>query len=177
VDTDNPDWNQIFADEKTSAIMTTTGSIQLIEKANPKLKADDIGTFPLPGLSGKTQPAMLGGSDWGIAAKSDATDLALAWTKIAVSPDFQDKYVYGKDGWIPNSTEGITAAQSTLSDQLKGFFNAALNSKATPAAEQWATIEGDKSVNELFSSIATGAKTPEAAAKDFDAHVNETLSK
>ncbi|GAA3633931.1 extracellular solute-binding protein [Kineosporia mesophila] len=175
LDTDNPDWNQIFADEKTSAIMTTTGSIAKILETNPKLKSDDIGTFPLPGISGKTQPAMLGGSDWGIAAKSDAVDLALQWTKIAVSPEFQDKWVVGKDGWIPNSTEGIEAAQDGLTDQLKGFFNAALNSKATPGAEQWATIEGDKSINELFSSIATGSKTPEEAAKEFDAHLSETL--
>ncbi len=174
--TDKPDFNQLFADGKTSAMLTTTGSIKMITDANPKLKADDIGTFALPGISGKTQPAMLGGSDWGIAAKSDATDLALIWSKIAVSPDFQDQYVYGKDGWIPNSTEGIEAAQSTLSDQLKGFFNAATISKATPASPNWATIEGDQSFQDFFASIATGSKTPEAAAKDFDAHIDETLN-
>ncbi|GAB6902327.1 extracellular solute-binding protein [Kineosporia succinea] len=173
--TDNPDFNQLFADEKASAILTTTGSIAKALEINPKMKSEDIGTFPLPGISGKTQPAMLGGSDWGIAAKSDAVDLALVWTKIATSPDFQDKYVFGKDGWIPNSTEGIEAAQATTSEQLKGFFTAALNSKATPAAAQWAAIEGDKSINQLFSSIATGDKTPEEAAKTFDAHLTDTL--
>ncbi|GAB3256656.1 extracellular solute-binding protein [Kineosporia babensis] len=173
--TDNPDFNQLFADEKTSAMLTTTGSIALILERNPDLKEEDLGTFPLPGISGETQPAMLGGSDWGIAAKSDAVDLALAWTKIAVSPQFQDEYVYGKDGWIPNSTEAIEAAQATLTEPLKGFYDAALNSKATPAAAQWATIEGDKSINQLFSAIATGAKTPEEAAKEFDAHLADTL--
>ena len=83
--------------------------------------------------------------------------------------------MYGNDGWIPNSTEAIEAAQTTLKDPLKGFYDAALNSKATPAAAQWATIEGDKSINEMFSSIASGAKTPEEAAKEFDAHVTDTL--
>ncbi|MBT0769071.1 extracellular solute-binding protein [Kineosporia sp. J2-2] len=175
VDTDNPDFNQVFADEKTSAFLSTTGSIAKTLETNPDLDADNIGTFPMPGLSGKTQPAMLGGSDWGIAAKSDAVDLALVWTKIATSPQMQDDYVVGKDGWIPNSTEGIEAAQSVINDQQKGFFNAALNSKATPAAAQWATVEGDKSINQFFSSIATGSKTPEAAAKDFDAHLTDTL--
>ncbi|MCE0538708.1 extracellular solute-binding protein [Kineosporia rhizophila] len=175
LDTDKPDWNQVFADGKTSAIITTTGSLAKVMELNPEIKEEDLGTFPIPGISGETQPAMLGGSDWGIAAKSDAVDLALVWTKIAVSPEFQDKYVYGNDGWIPNSTEAIEAAQPTLSEQLKGFYDAALNSKATPAAAQWATIEGDKSINEMFSSIASGSKTPEEAAKELDAHIADTL--
>ncbi|GAA0484900.1 ABC transporter substrate-binding protein [Paractinoplanes deccanensis] len=176
LDTLQPDQTQLFADGKTSAILATSGSIGLIQKANPQIKTEDIGTFPLPGVSGKAQPVMLGGSDWGIAAKSDAHDLALQWTKIAASPEMQDKWVFGKDGWIPNSTEGIQAAQPSLDEQQKGFFTAALTSKATPAAAQWPTLEGDKSVNQLFSAVASGAKTPEQAAKDFDAHLGETLA-
>jgi N,N'-diacetylchitobiose transport system substrate-binding protein len=176
LDTLSPDQTQLFADGKTSAILATAGSIGLIQKANPRIKTDDIGTFPLPGVSGKNQPVMLGGSDWGIAAKSDDHDLALQWTKIAASPDVQDKYVFGTDGWIPNSTEGIQAAQPALSPQQKGFFTAALTSKATPAAAQWPTVEGDKSVNQLFSSVASGATSPAAAAAAFDAHLDTTLA-
>ncbi|WP_305786983.1 extracellular solute-binding protein [Symbioplanes lichenis] len=176
LDTLSPDQTQLFADGKTSAILATAGSIGLIQKANPQIKTEDIGTFPLPGTSGKNQPVMLGGSDWGIATKSDDHDLALQWTKIAASPAMQDKYVFGTDGWIPNSTEGIQAAQPSLSEQQKGFFTAALTSKATPAAAQWPTVEGDKSVNQLFSSVASGAKSPAAAAAEFDAHLTSTLA-
>ncbi|MEV4345195.1 extracellular solute-binding protein [Actinoplanes sp. NPDC049596] len=176
LDTLQPDQTQLFADGKTASILATSGSIGLIQKANPKITTADIGTFPMPGVSGKNQPVMLGGSDWGIATKSDAQDLALQWTKIAASPEMQDKWVFGKDGWIPNSKEGIEAAQASLDEQQKGFFTAALSSKATPAAAQWPTLEGDKSVNQLFSSVASGAKTPEAAGKDFDAHLGETLA-
>ncbi|WP_306210094.1 extracellular solute-binding protein [Actinoplanes sp. RD1] len=176
LDTLSPDQTQLFADGKTSAILATAGSIGLIQKANPRIRTEDIGTFPLPGLSGKNQPVMLGGSDWGIATKSDAHDLALQWTKIAASPAVQDQYVFGTDGWIPNSTEGIQAAQPGLSEQQKGFFTAALTSKATPAAAQWPTVEGDKSVNQLFSSVASGAKSPSGAAAEFDAHLDTTLA-
>jgi N,N'-diacetylchitobiose transport system substrate-binding protein len=176
LDTDSPDQDQIFADGKTSAILHTNGAIALIQKANPKITDADLGSFPFPGLSGKTQPVMLGGSDWGIASKSKNTDLALQWAKIAASPSIQSKWVYGNDGWIPNSTEGIKAADSTLSDLNKGFFNAALNSKATPASGNWANLEGDKSINQLFSAIASGSKTPDAAAKAFDTAADKQLN-
>ncbi|MBG0566996.1 extracellular solute-binding protein [Actinoplanes aureus] len=176
IDTINPDQTQLFAQGKTSAIMATAGAIGLIKKANPKITDADLGTFPFPGQSGKNQPVMLGGSDWGIAAKSDAHDLALQWVKIAASPTVQDKNVFGVDGWIPNSTQGIEAAQSSLDEHQKAFFTAALISKATPAAAQWSAIEGDKSINQVFADIASGAKSPADAAKGFDEHLNTTLA-
>jgi N,N'-diacetylchitobiose transport system substrate-binding protein len=176
LDTDTPDQDQIFADGKTSAILHTNGAIALIQKANPALKDSDLGSFPMPGKSGKTQPVMLGGSDWGIAAKSKNSDLALEWSKIAASPSIQNTWVYQHDGWIPNSTEGIKSADSSLSDLNKGFFNAALNSRATPASGNWAALEGNRSINNLFGAIASGAKTPKAAASTFDSATDTQLN-
>lgn len=176
VDTLSPDQVQLFADGKTSAILATAGSVGLIQEANPALTDDSLGTFPLPGTSGATQPVMLGGSDWGIAARSENPDLALAWTKIAASPAIQDEYVFGVDGWIPNSTEGIEAAQASLDPLQQGFFTAALVSKATPAAADWPTIEGDKSINELFSAVASGSTDVAAAAEGFDEQLESTLN-
>jgi len=176
LDTDAPDQTQVFADGKTATILHTNGSIDLIQKANPALTDDDFGTFPMPGKSGETQPVMLGGSDWGIAAKSQNSDLALQWTKIATSPDIQNEWVVGNDGWIPNSEEGIEAAGSVVTPIQKGFFDAALNSKATPASANWAALEGDKSINQLFSSVVSGSKSPEAAAKSFDEATDEALN-
>ena len=147
--TDSPEQEQIFADGKASAIVASNGAVDVILGANPTLTADDLGTFALPGASGKTQPVMLGGSDWGIAAKSSNQELALVWTQIATSPEIQNDYVYGVSGWIPNSTEGIEAAQATLSDSKVGFFQSALNSRATPASPGWSAIEGSNSLQEL----------------------------
>jgi N,N'-diacetylchitobiose transport system substrate-binding protein len=176
LDTTAPDQTQIFADGTTSAILASNGYIDMIKKANPELTDDDLGSFPFPGTSGETQPVMLGGSDWGIAAKSKNAELALQWTKIATSPDIQSKWVFGNDTWIPNSTEAVEAASSSLSDLDKGFFDAALRSNATPASGSWADLEGDKSINQLFAAVASGSKTPEAAAKDFDAAADEKLN-
>ncbi len=176
VDTANPDQVQVFADGKTSAIIATSGFIGRIEKANPKITDTDLATFPLPGKSGHTQPVMLGGSDWGIAAHSKNADLALEWSKIAASPDIQSKWVVGHEGFIPNSTEGIKAATATVSELKKAFFNAALNSKATPANANWAQLEGNKDINNLFSAVASGTKSTKDAANTFDTTANQALN-
>lgn len=177
LDTETPPLYQVFADGRTSAIIASAGFKGRILEANPELTADDLGTFPLPSAESGTQPVFIGGSDWGVSAKSNHNDLALQWIKIAASPETQSDYVFGSNGWIPNSAEGIEAAQASLSSYQKGFFDAALTSKSTPAAANWATLEGDKSVNNLFASIASGSKSVEAAAADFDDHLEEVLNK
>ena len=172
-----PDQDQIFADGKTACILDSNARIGVIQKDNPKLTDADIGTFAFPGKSGKTQPVMLGGSDWGIAAKSQNWKLALLWAKISSSPDIQNNYVFSKNGFYPNSVEGIKAAQkSGLPRLAEGFFTGALRSQSTPAAANWTTIEGDLSINQFFSSIASGAKSPADAAKEFDSHIESVLN-
>jgi N,N'-diacetylchitobiose transport system substrate-binding protein len=120
---------------------------------------------------------MIGGSDWGIAAKSQNAQLAVTWATIAASPEIQNGHVFAKDGWIPNSVGYVKAAQATgLSPLITGFFAAALTSKSTPAAANWATIEGDLSIGQFFSSVASGAATPASAAKTFDSHIDSVLN-
>ncbi|MBC6446025.1 extracellular solute-binding protein [Actinokineospora sp. HBU206404] len=176
VDTKSPDQLQIFADGKASAVIATSGAIGQIQKANPALTEADLGSFPLPGKSGKNQPVMLGGSDWGIAAKSQNPELAVVWAKIAVSPQIQDTWVFGKEGWIPNSSEAIESAAAKVKPVKKGFFDAALTSKATPASANWAEIEGKKDLEALFAAVASGAKTPKDAAATFDAAATKVLN-
>ncbi|WP_251447781.1 MULTISPECIES: extracellular solute-binding protein [unclassified Microbacterium] len=176
VNTNAPDQDAIFANGQTSAVLATAAHVKKIQQANPALTDDVIGTFPFPGVSGKNQPVMLGGSDWGVAQKSKNQQLALAWIKIAASPSIQHDYVFGKDNWIPNSEDGIKKAQDAgLTPKQEGFFTAALISKATPAAADWTTIEGDKTMEEFFQSIAKG-EDPASAAKTVDAHIASTLN-
>jgi N,N'-diacetylchitobiose transport system substrate-binding protein len=122
---------------------------------------------------------MTAGSDFAIAAKSKNSALALEWIKIAASPDIQQKWVFGNDGWLPNSVEGLDKAMksSDFPEVQSGFFEAAKDSRATPGSPNWATIEGDKSVNSFTQSIATGTATPEQAAKTFDQHMDQVFAK
>jgi N,N'-diacetylchitobiose transport system substrate-binding protein len=177
LNTITPDQDQLFADGKAGAVLGNGWEIGTIQKDNPALVNADLGSFPFPGISGKNQPVLLAGSDWGIATKSTNKNLALVWAKIAASPKIQNTYVFGKEGWIPNSTQGIAAAQkSGLPVLQKGFFAAALSSKSTPAAANWSTIEGDNSITQFFSSIASGSSSVSDAAKSFDSHVESTLN-
>ena len=149
--------------------------IGVIEQDNPKLTDADLGTFPFPGKSGKSQPVMLAGSDWGIAAKSKNQDLAQAWVKIAGSEAMQTGPIVGQ-GWIPITTEEINAAKGQADALHQAYFEAATNSKSTPAAANWATIEGDSAVEQFFADVASGAKSPADAAKGFDDHLDQVLN-
>ncbi|WP_214106642.1 extracellular solute-binding protein [Acrocarpospora catenulata] len=174
-DTDNltPNSAALFASGKAASILTT--SVGPILKANPALK-DELGTFPLPGKSGKAQPVFLGGSDLVIPAKSKNLGLALAYLKAAASPEVQKQFVVGVDGWTPVSTELIDQTAGSISPLQQGFAQAAKISMSTPAAPGWSTIEGDKSLSQFFADIATGRKTPRDAAEDFDAHLDRVLN-
>ena len=174
----DPQQAQVLADGRASAILGISSEVDAIKKANPALTDDDLGTFPFPGVSGKNQPVMLGGSVWGVAAKTEQSDLAVKWITIAASPEIQSKYVFGTDKWIPNSTEAIDAARASddMPRLTAAFFEAALISNATPAAADWPTIENDKSLADFFSTIASGSKTPQQAATEFDAHLDSVLN-
>ena len=174
--TGQPDQDKdIFATGKTSAVVGNAWEIGAIEQDNPKLKDADLGTFPFPGKSGKAQPVMLAGSDWGIAAKSDNQDLATTWVKIAASQAIQAGPIVGQ-GWIPVTTEEIDAAKGSADALHQAYFEAATNSKSTPATAGWATIEGDASFEQLFADIATGSKSPADAAKGMDDHLSSALN-
>ena len=175
VSADKPEQEQILADGKTSAIIATNGSVTATLNANPELTEDDLGTFALPGQNEDTQPVMLGGSVWGIAAKSANPELALIWTQIAVSPEIQTEYVFGDQGLMPNSEESIAAVEGDLSQTKIGFFSAALNSRATPASPGWAEVESANLLQNLFSTVASGAATPEEAAATYDAKASDAL--
>lgn len=177
LNTDKPDQDQLFADGKAGAIIANGWEIGVVQKDNPKMTDQVLGSFPMPGVSGSNQPVNLGGSDWGIATKSKNQDLARAWVKIAASPDIQNTYVFGKDGWIPNSVEGSKAAVDggTLSDLQKAFFTSAQNSKATPASGNWASLE-DPGMKQFFQSVTSGSKSIADAAQAWDTTVNSTLN-
>lgn len=165
----------VFAQGKTSAIVGNSWEIGAIEQDNPKLKAADLGTFPFPGVSGQNQPVMLAGSDWGIASKSQNTGLAQTWVKIAASQAIQSGPIVDQ-GWIPVTTEMAKTASSSVPEQNQAFYTAAQNSKSTPAAAKWASIEGDGAIQQFFADVASGSKSIPDAASGLDSHLDSVLS-
>ena len=173
-DTKTPDQAALFASGQTATILDT--SINTVLKDNPALQGE-IGTFPFPSsTAGHTQPVFLGGSDLAVAAKSPNQALALDYLAAATSPSVQTSAIVGIDGWTPVSTQLIDQTSGSLSATSKAFAAAAKNSVATPATPGWATIESDETINTFFADIATGRKTPLAAAQGFDAHLDQALN-
>jgi N,N'-diacetylchitobiose transport system substrate-binding protein len=175
-DTDNltPDQDALFAGGKAAAILDS--SIKTIVKDNPAIR-DQIGTFPFPSrTAGHDQPVFLGGSDLAIAANSHHQDLALAYLSAATDPAVQRSAIVGIDGWTPVSTQIIDQASGLLPPTSAAFLTAAKSSVATPATPGWATVESDKSIKDFFGDIATGRRSPAAAAGAFDAHLDQALN-
>jgi len=173
-DTTTPDFNVLFAQGKTSAILNS--SVNTILADNPAMK-NEISTFPMPGdTPGSTQPVFLGGSDIAISAKSSHQALALKYLQVATSQAIQSADVVAVDHWTPISTQLITATSSTLPATSQAFTSAAKNSVATPATPGWATIESDSSINSFFADIATGRASPMTAATAFDSHLDQALN-
>ncbi|WP_030912341.1 extracellular solute-binding protein [Streptomyces sp. NRRL F-5126] len=172
--TTSPDQSAVFAHGKASAVLDTT--VNKILKDNPAMKGK-LGTFPFPSATGSgNQPVFLGGSDLAIAARGRHQDLALAYLKTATDPSVQASVVVGMDHWTPISTQIIDSTQAKLPALSKAFTTAAKKSVATPASPGWATVESDQSINTLFADVATGRKTPAAAAKAFDTHLDQALN-
>lgn len=134
--------------------------------------AKNLGVFPLPGADGKPAPVLLGGSDLGVSAKSKNQDLAKKALALMLSDDYQSIL----------AQHGLTPAKSSLASKLgtdeyaQATIAAASNAKLTPAAANWALIEGDRTLEDLFSQIAQGGDL-KALAEKTDAHIAEVLNK
>lgn len=130
-----------------------------------------IGVFALPGSTGEPAPVLLGGSDIAIAAKSPNQDLARDIVALMLSDEYQ--------GILAEN--GLTPARESLATLLgddeyaQATIEAASNAKLTPAAANWATVEGTRILEDLFSQIAQGGDVEELAA-EADDRITEELN-
>ncbi|HWJ85424.1 MAG TPA: extracellular solute-binding protein, partial [Cellulomonas sp.] len=134
---------------------------------------EHTGVFAMPGLTeGTYATAFAGGSNIAIPAKSQHQELAQNLLKIIFSPEFQQ--MLGQNGLIPGNTEYA----SSMGDDVyaKAAIAAALTAKLTPAAENWATVEGDRILEDFFQKIATGADVASSAAA-ADQLISDALNK
>ena len=122
-----------------------------------------FGTFALPGNDGKPAPVFAGGSNIGISAKSKNQAGARELLRIIFSAEYQQ--MLAKNGLGPANSD-YTQAMAT--DQFgKALVESASNSKLTPAAPGWATIESSGKLEEFFQKIAEGGDVA-ALAKQYD---------
>ncbi|BDZ44939.1 extracellular solute-binding protein [Naasia aerilata] len=130
-----------------------------------------FGVFPLPGNDGKPAPVFAGGSNIGISAKSKNPELAKELLKIIFSSEYQE--MLGKNGLGPANSKYTSALGD---DQFaQALIASASNSKLTPAAPGWATVEASSVLEEFFSKIE-GASDLAALAKEYDDKITPMLN-
>jgi N,N'-diacetylchitobiose transport system substrate-binding protein len=133
--------------------------------------AKKIGVFALPGSDGQPAPVLLGGSDIAISAKSPNQDLAQDAVALMLSDDYQKIL----------AANGLTPAKQSLASELgddefaHATIEAASNAKLTPAAQNWASVEGSRILEDLFSQIAQGGDVQQLAS-DADQKISDELN-
>jgi N,N'-diacetylchitobiose transport system substrate-binding protein len=132
---------------------------------------DTFGVFALPGNDGKPAPVFAGGSNIGISAKSKNPGLAKTLLKIIFSPEYQQ--MLGENGLGPANTKYMSSLGSD--EFAAALIASASNSKLTPAAPGWATVEGKLILEEFFSKIAQGGDIV-SLAKEYDAKITPLLN-
>lgn len=174
----SPEGASVMAELKASAVIAGNPSVMVaVEDGNPDL-AGQIGSFPLPSQNkpGTLAPVMAAGSVVAIAAKSKNADLATQYISLLTSPEIQEEYVGLNNGAIPVSPAFIDAIMSEIPENKQAFYAAGKSGVALPAAAGWATLEADNSIADLFSQIATGAKSVKDAATTFGDHIDTALN-
>ncbi|MDR1212512.1 MAG: extracellular solute-binding protein [Propionibacteriaceae bacterium] len=133
---------------------------------------DDVfGVFALPGNDGQPAPVFAGGSNIGISAASRNQEGARELLRIIFSADYQR--MLGEQGLGPANSQYVS---SLGSDQFaQALIASAANSKLTPAAPGWATIEGGLHMETFFSRIAQGEDVV-ALAAEYDTLLTPLLN-
>jgi len=130
-----------------------------------------FGVLVLPGNDGKPAPVFAGGSNIGISARSQHPELAKSLMRIIFSDEYQE--MLGGAGLGPANQKFV----SSLGDDqfATAMVESASNSKLTPAAPGWATVESTRVLEEFFSKISQGGDVT-ALAEEYDAKITPMLN-
>src|SRR6266571_329678 len=166
--------DQAFAQGHIAMIIANGWEVGVITdpKAGDPTLLSKLGAFPIPShTAGQTAPVFLGGSDLGIAAKSQHQDLAREWIKLLGGTKFQSQMVT-VGGVIPNSTSLVS-----LSSGLPAIFAAAAkNSRFTPNSPNWANVESANVLQDMLVSIFTNKASISDATKAASDKIAQILN-
>lgn len=172
--TDTTQAQQIYLPFNQNQSAMFFGFPQHMAKVDQALKDQGkVGNFAFPPkeAGGKGHP-FAGGSNVAISAKSKNQDNAKEAMKLIFSAEFQNGF--GKNGWVPGN---LKYASSLGSDELSKIeIESVKNSVATPAAKNWALVEGNK-VTDNFTVAVAGGGDIKSLAADADKKLADLLNK
>ena len=129
--------------------------------------AENVGVFALPGSDGGPAPVLLGGSDIAIAAQTQQPGPGAGHRRADA-----ERRLPGHPG-RGRPDPGAKQSLSTLlgdDEFAQATIEAASNAKLTPAAANWATVEGTRILEDLFGQIAQGGDVEELATDADQRH-------
>jgi N,N'-diacetylchitobiose transport system substrate-binding protein len=144
-----------------------------VSEGCPDTYGSDLGAFALPGMTaGETAPIFAGGSNVGVATKSDSPEMAKAALAIMLSEGYQK--LLAEQGLTP----GIKSAAEFLPDTpiAKAQAEALANSKFTPTSPNWAEVEAAQIIPDALVKIAQGGDVA-AIAAELDSAIEAILNK
>jgi N,N'-diacetylchitobiose transport system substrate-binding protein len=132
---------------------------------------EKFGVFVLPGNDGKPAPVFAGGSNIGISAASQHPEQAKNLMRIIFSAEFQQ--MMGGAGLGPANSDYVSSLGSD--EFAQALIDSALNSKLTPAAPGWATVEAQGVLEEFFQKVSEGGDIA-ALAAEYDEIITPLLN-
>lgn len=131
----------------------------------------NVGAFALPGVDGGAAPVFLGGSNIAVSAASQNQEEAISLVGIMLSEEYQT--IMGEGGLTPArvSLAGLIGDD----EYAQAAITAASEAKLTPAAPGWATVEGSRTMEDLYVGLANGGD-PVALAEAADADIEAALA-
>lgn len=172
-----PDPNVVFSSGQAGAMVGDGNTVKRVQEANPEL-VGQVGSFtwPTQNQASGIKPSFLGGSTMGIGANSKKQELGVKYLELLASTDTQLGFVFEENAHAPNSSVLVEQVSRTLPEEMQAFYEASQVTVSTPPTAGWVAIEADGSLTDFFTQVATGSKSVEQAAKDFDEHLNKTLN-
>ena len=170
--TDSPDQDQIFADQKAAMIYVKAWEPGAVREINAKVAAD-AGYFIMPGYqAGSPLPVIVAGSTIGIAQNSPNKDVAVDWLKIITGKTFQQTMTRTIHQ-LPVVTDFLPTQD--VPEVLKLGAQAAKVNHALPATPGEATLETESYNEQFFAKIAKGSDIAKAA-EEYDKHATEAFN-
>ena len=146
--------DQAFAQGHIAMIIANGWEVGVITGIDKTL-TDKLGAFPIPSHNaGQTAPVFLGGSDFGVAAKSKHTNLANDWVAMFTSNKHMTEMAT-TGGVIPNTTSLLSLGSGLNAT----FYGAAKNSKFVPNSQNWANVENANVLPDMLVKIFTKQQT------------------
>ena len=172
---EEPDAQEAFINGDLAMLIAGGWTYNSIIQTKPELESK-IGTALEPaGPSGK-DTAFAGGSHLVVFKESENVDAANAFVDFMLEPANLNKFT-SEIGFLPGTVAGIEES-GYLDDPVRKPFAEQLleHSAVYPPSPRWGALEGANIFDGVIQNVMKGKQTPEQAAQDLAAKMDEEFA-